>query len=253
MSNFDKHVLVFSPTHIRFGPIQRLQSIRKIINFWYTFGWKWWVISFRDYLGLSDACSYDIDDVIGRADRFGFQNFCSPGGLGIRPVWSESSLSAWRKHGSLATHWVHREDSDQTGRMPRLIWVFTGRTCHFVGFVMRRLISLLPVYLILGWSVYLSGTTEHWQKAKLSTRSGWHQILLVFGIKDINSHIQILRSNILKILILSFKNRDNGILMDSREIIQLLNWLRIFFNFSVKSHGLFHQICLKWLILSQIS
>ena len=31
------------------------------------------------------------------------------------------------------------EDSNQIGRMPRLIWVFTGRTCHFVGFVMRRL------------------------------------------------------------------------------------------------------------------
>ena len=48
--------------------------------------------------------------------------------LGIRPVWSESSLSAWRSIGSLATHWVHSEDSDQTGRMPRLIWVFAGRT-----------------------------------------------------------------------------------------------------------------------------
>ena len=36
------------------------------------------MFSFRDYLGLSDACSYDVDDVIGRADRFGFQNFCSP-------------------------------------------------------------------------------------------------------------------------------------------------------------------------------
>ena len=24
-------------------------------------------------------------------------------------------------------------------RMPRLIWVFAGRTCHFVGFVVRRL------------------------------------------------------------------------------------------------------------------
>ena len=59
--------------------------------------------------------------------------------LGIRPVWSESSLSAWRKLGSLATHWALSEDSDQTGRMPSLIWVFAGRTCHFVGFVMRRL------------------------------------------------------------------------------------------------------------------
>ena len=48
--------------------------------------------------------------------------------LGIRPVWSESSLSAWRKLGSLATHWAHSEDSFQTGRMPRLIWVFAGRT-----------------------------------------------------------------------------------------------------------------------------
>ena len=45
-----------------------------------------------------------------------------------RPVWSESSLSTWRKLGSLATHWAHSEDSDQTGRMPRLFWVFAGRT-----------------------------------------------------------------------------------------------------------------------------
>ena len=60
--------------------------------------------------------------------------------LGICSVWSESSLSAWRKPGSLATNWAHTEDSDQTGQMPRLIWVFAGRTCHFVGFVMRRLI-----------------------------------------------------------------------------------------------------------------
>ena len=30
--------------------------------------------------------------------------------LSIRPVWSESSLSAWKKVGSLPTHWVQRED-----------------------------------------------------------------------------------------------------------------------------------------------
>ena len=48
--------------------------------------------------------------------------------LGILPDWSESSLSAWRKLGSLATHWAHSGDSDQTGRMPRLISVFAGRT-----------------------------------------------------------------------------------------------------------------------------
>ena len=31
------------------------------------------------------------------------------------------------------------EDSDQTGWMPMMIGVFAGRTCHFVGFVMRWL------------------------------------------------------------------------------------------------------------------
>ena len=36
-------------------------------------------------------------------------------------------------------HHADNEDSDQTGQMPRLIWVFTGSTCHFAGFAMRRL------------------------------------------------------------------------------------------------------------------
>ena len=60
--------------------------------------------------------------------------------LGIRPVWSGSSLSAWRNLWPSANHWAHREGSDQTGRMPRLLWVFAGCTCHFVDFVMRQLI-----------------------------------------------------------------------------------------------------------------
>ena len=46
----------------------------------------------------------------------------------------------------MCTQWVAKdrsvlhadsEDSDQTWRMPRLICVFDGRTCHFVGFVVR--------------------------------------------------------------------------------------------------------------------
>ena len=44
----------------------------------------------------------------------------------------QSSLSAWRKLGSLSTHWAYSEDSDQTGRIPRLIWVFAGRTATFL-------------------------------------------------------------------------------------------------------------------------
>ena len=58
--------------------------------------------------------------------------------LGFRPAWSDSSLSAWRKLGSLATDWAHSEDSDQPRYSPSQIWVFAGRTCHYVGFVMRR-------------------------------------------------------------------------------------------------------------------
>ena len=54
--------------------------------------------------------------------------------LGIHHVWSESSLSAWRKPGSLAIHLAHSEDSDQSGGMPRLIWVFAGRTVIFCWF-----------------------------------------------------------------------------------------------------------------------
>ena len=51
----------------------------------------------------------------------------------LRSAWAsaqsdQSSLSAWRNLGSLAVHWMHSKDSDQTGRMPRLIWVFAGHT-----------------------------------------------------------------------------------------------------------------------------
>ena len=56
--------------------------------------------------------------------------------LGIRPVWSESSLCAqWVAKDPSFLH-AYSEDSDQTGRMPRLIWVFAGRT---------------PILLVLSW------------------------------------------------------------------------------------------------------
>ena len=48
--------------------------------------------------------------------------------------------------------------TDQTGRMSRLVWFFAGRTCHFVGFIVRRL-----KYVVSGnedarkkWIVFLS-------------------------------------------------------------------------------------------------
>ena len=61
-----------------------------------------------------------------------------------RSAWAsvqsdQSSLSTWRNIASSPTNWAHCEDSDQTVRMSRLIWVFAGRKGHFVGFVMRWL------------------------------------------------------------------------------------------------------------------
>ena len=48
--------------------------------------------------------------------------------LGIRPVWSESLLCAqWVAKDQSFLH-ADSEDSDQTGRIPRLIWVLAGRT-----------------------------------------------------------------------------------------------------------------------------
>ena len=76
--------------------------------------------------------------------------------LGIRPVWSESSLSAWRKLRSLATHLAHSKDSDQTGRMPRLIWVFAGRTI---------------IVLVLSWG----GSQRLWLEQQALQANGWNR------------------------------------------------------------------------------
>ena len=107
------------------------------------------------------------------------QNECAPAKtqirLGIRPVWSESSLCAWRNLGSLATHWAHSEDSYQIGRMPRLIWVFAGCTvtllvlscrgsCYFIylSFYLKNPVFLeisLIFHLLLfcvDWATYRS-------------------------------------------------------------------------------------------------
>ena len=48
----------------------------------------------------------------------------------LRSAWL--STQSDQSLGSLATHWAHSEDSDQTGWMPRLIWVFAGHTVTFL-------------------------------------------------------------------------------------------------------------------------
>ena len=56
-------------------------------------------------------------------------------------VWSESSLSAWRKLGSLATQWMHSEDWSDWANAQADESSLSAR--HFVGFVMRRLSYML--------------------------------------------------------------------------------------------------------------
>ena len=64
--------------------------------------------------------------------------------LGIHPVWSESSLSAWRKLGSLSTHWVQAKTLIRLGGCPG--WPESLLGAHFVGFVMRWLSYNKVVY-----------------------------------------------------------------------------------------------------------
>ena len=58
--------------------------------------------------------------------------------LGIRPVWSESLLSAWRNHKFLASHWAHSDNwSDRANAQADLSLRWAHRSfcwfCHAVG------------------------------------------------------------------------------------------------------------------------
>ena len=83
------------------------------------------------------------------------QNECGPAKTQISLGWSAPLLFAWRKLGSLATHWAHGEDSDQTGWMPRLIWVFAGRTLILLVLSCRGSMNLKLSLLLANW-LYLS-------------------------------------------------------------------------------------------------
>ena len=97
----------------------------------YVWGWRFTCKTRRGHLKLYHCQSFCIKVMsrfLTKPTKWHVRPAKTQISFGIRPVWSESSLSAWRKLGSLATQWTHSEDSDQTGRMPRLIWIFTGRT-----------------------------------------------------------------------------------------------------------------------------
>ena len=72
--------------------------------------------------------------------------------LRIRTGWPESSLGAfsWIAEEIKFLH-ADNEDSDQTARMRRLIWVFVGRTCQKVRFLTVRLIWFKALFLLTYW------------------------------------------------------------------------------------------------------
>ena len=73
-----------------------------------------------------------------------------------RRLRSASWLSAWRKLGSLATHWAHSEDSGQTRRLYRFIcWIMTIRLSNlWPGLAWLARMSTL--YDITRWAWTLS-------------------------------------------------------------------------------------------------
>ena len=60
------------------------------------------------------------------------------------------------------TRFLHADSDDQTGQMPMPIWDFAGRSCNFVGFVMRRLKCdyFLNNFIIVVW-LYLNECNSH--------------------------------------------------------------------------------------------
>ena len=94
----------------------------------------WKLLSFRlDWQQVDDSCPFTFSWYVPamtsgyepsheKTNKMSFVPSEDSDHLGIRPVWSESLLSAWRNVGSLATHWAHSEDSDQSGRMLILSW-----------------------------------------------------------------------------------------------------------------------------------
>ena len=78
----------------------RLDCIRKIISFWYTFGWKWWVVTIWDYRMhvrmksmMSSVEWTDLDFKIS-----------------VALIYMNSHFWCWRQHHSLSTNlWPEKQ------------------------------------------------------------------------------------------------------------------------------------------------
>ena len=118
----------------------------------------------RRRLSLFSMSSEDTNNVIKLTTVHQFTKYCfycepqhdKTNKMCVRSAKTQVSLG--RCPVRLCAPWVAKdprflhaesEGSDQTGRMPRLIWVFAGCTGHFVGFVVRRITLFLQLKYII--------------------------------------------------------------------------------------------------------
>ena len=77
-------------------------------------------------------------------------------------------------------HHVDNEDSDQTGWMPRLIWIFSGRTALFVGFVVMwlKLNNICHIWIRWTFSIHHCWSVSMTKPTKWPVRPSKTQISL---------------------------------------------------------------------------
>ena len=98
---------------------------------------------FRIILDIHNSIYWYIHKNIWATSWQNQQNDCAPSEDSDQPGHSLSLISLrCALNGQLRTQafFMWTAKTDQTGRMPRLICVFAGCTCHFVGLLMRKLI-----------------------------------------------------------------------------------------------------------------
>ena len=91
--------------------------------------------------------------------------------LGIRPVWSESSLSAWIKLGSLATQWAHSEDwSDWMDAQANLSLRWADRSYYWFCHALADKLSMCALWVANGKKLSTWGQRRlwsHWVHAQI--------------------------------------------------------------------------------------
>ena len=126
------------------------------------------------------------------------------------------------------------EDSDQTGRMPRLIRVYAGCACHFVGFVTRRFIWKSGVEVSFaknhGWFWYIwpdHSDMYRWQSNEMITaRTGENETRRVTRGETDQLYAQHgLNRTIVELNVADIKSRDC-----TRGELKWTHWFAISFD-----------------------